>query len=250
MKNAIITLSIGEEFRSIAEITHPLIKQYADSCSADFIVINEQKTSTGARPHFEKFQIAKYFDVYDRIAYIDTDIIILPKSPNLFLEVPSNKFGACIVSKIDGRFAKEISLINQELGQIDWHHDYFNSGVMVISASHREIFNPPNDELIKWSSGDFRKHTKALFDQTLINYQLNRLGFELYDIGFRYNHTPAWNNSHKRFNSHFLHFAGSKGHRKGIRIEQIKLDYIVATSKTRLWFRRNFPHFGYILDRI
>ena len=56
-KRAIVTLCIGEKYDRLSELTHPLIKAYANRLQADFIVIDAKKFSLDYHAHFEKFQL-------------------------------------------------------------------------------------------------------------------------------------------------------------------------------------------------
>jgi hypothetical protein len=70
--NLVLTLAIGNEYSTIAKATHPSLRAYAKRIGADFKVIDRPAIAK-TTPHWEKFQIAKLLDTYERIAYIDTD---------------------------------------------------------------------------------------------------------------------------------------------------------------------------------
>ncbi|MDJ0798530.1 MAG: glycosyltransferase [Calothrix sp. MO_167.B12] len=188
---AIVTLCIGEEYK-LGEITHPLLKSYADKIGADFIVISESKINLGNH-NFEKFQIYELFEKYSRIIYLDTDIIVTPECPNLFEIVPQEIFGAFFVSEYTYFHDGAIKKIQDKLGNIGWARKYFNAGVMVASKQHRNIFSKENG-LLEWS-----KESGAFYDQTLFNYTIQRLEIPVYDIGYKFNHTTDPQNSILRF---------------------------------------------------
>ena len=75
-----------------------------------------------------------------------------------------------------------------------WDKQYFNSGVMVLSRSSREMFSFEFGQVV------------AFGEQTQLN--INRLytGLPLHDIGFRFNHTgvPVL----PKDNSWILHYPG------------------------------------------
>ncbi len=158
---AIVTLCIGQEFK-LGQVTHPMLQNYAHRVGADFIVIAEPKINLGNH-NFEKYQIYELLEKYQRIIYIDTDIIITPQCPNLFQIVPENMFGAFIVSDYTYFHDGAIKKIQAKLGDIGWKRKYFNAGVMVISQCHRGIFSPEHG-LLKWSD-----ESGAFYDQTLLN---------------------------------------------------------------------------------
>lgn len=188
---AVVTLCIGKEY-SLGELTHPLLAAYAKKVEADFIVIDSEKLNLGYL-HYEKNQIYDLLASYDRIIYLDTDVIVSPECPNLFEIVPEEKFGAFLISNHTYFHDGAIKDIQQELGNLNWERTYFNSGVMVVSQAHRQVFSIDND-ILQWVS------TKRAFpDQTILNYAVQKLGIEIYDIGYKFNHTTHTKNSNLRF---------------------------------------------------
>jgi len=212
-KKAIVTLSMGKEAKEFSILTHPLIKDYANRINASFVIIDRYKLRLGS-PHFEKFQIYELLNTFNRIIYLDTDIIITPRCPNLFDIVPEDKLGVFFENKFGNTHGHAIKLIKEELGDLPgWKEDYFNSGVMVISRRHKEIFNPNYG------------HFKGSFEQTQLNYNVQKLKIPTYNLGFKYNyiHLREHRDRSERFSCYIIHYAGC-GHGEGTRIEQIKRD--------------------------
>jgi hypothetical protein len=85
---------------------------------------------------------------------------------------------------------------------------------MVLSSIHREVFD---------LSGPLALGPEFFFDQTQLNYQVQKLGLPIFDIGYRFNHTTAPKNSDERFESYIIHYPG-RGHRAGSKLEQIRFD--------------------------
>ncbi|QLE56565.1 glycosyltransferase [Nostoc sp. TCL26-01] len=188
---ALVTLCTGDEFR-LGQVTHPLLKAYADKIGADFIVISEFKMNLG-NYNFEKFQIYEMLEKYDRLIYIDTDIIVKPECPDLFKLVPEDKFGAFLVSDYTYFHDGAINNIQDKLGNIGWKRTYFNAGVMVVSKCHQEIFSDQHG-LLEWS-----QETGSFYDQTLLNYTIQKLNIPIHNIGYKFNHTTDVKNSLARF---------------------------------------------------
>ena len=92
MRLAVINIAIGEHYQQLSTLTHPTIRRYADRIGADFIAITEQKVSL-TTPHWEKFQLLDYLNDYDRILYVDTDVLIRKNCPNIFDAVPETHLG-------------------------------------------------------------------------------------------------------------------------------------------------------------
>jgi lipopolysaccharide biosynthesis glycosyltransferase len=145
MKKAVVTICIGDEFKSLSELTHPTIRKYAERVGAEFIVIDTCKTT----PHWEKFYMYDLLNTYDRIIYLDTDLIVRDDCPDLFEVVPYNQIGAFNEAKFVSR---EYSLIetakayNIDASKINWNGKYYNTGVMVLSKCHKKFFKKPEIE--------------------------------------------------------------------------------------------------------
>ena len=80
MKKAIITRA-DSGVQGWIDTTHSVIKEYADKCGADFIVLNGKSDSKVAnKNHTDQWsrmlQIGEAFDEYDRIIQMDTDVLI------------------------------------------------------------------------------------------------------------------------------------------------------------------------------
>lgn len=247
-KRAIVTLSIGEKYSKLGKLTLPLMKAYSDSLSSDFYVIDTPKIGIGMK-HYEKFQLHEYLEEYDRVIFIDLDILIIPKCPDLFKIVPTECFGAFKVSDYSYIHDNSIQLIQQKLGTVEWGRDYFNSGVMVFSKQHEEVFNTDNGYLKTWAKYSQKEGDGTYLDQTLINYNVKRLGIPFFDIGYKFNHTSAPNNSSTRFQSYFIHYPG-KGHRRGDKLQQIQKDVVIIQSRLLLAVLSRFSILNEILDRL
>jgi len=184
MKYAIVTITIGDEFVSLSEITHPNIKAYANKIGADFICIDKCSST----PHWEKFQINNLLNKYDRILYLDTDLIIREDCPNLFDIVPYNQIGAFN----EARFVKrEYSLLEtaQAYGidpsNINWNGKYYNTGVMLFSKCHKKFLSRPEMEFSNfYEQGYLNLHIsmeeshRTKEDDTLmfdLSYDFNRM---------------------------------------------------------------------------
>ena len=76
-KRLIVTRA-DEKIVEMSEISHPLIKKYANKCQADFLILDKDypcKDKLGTQ-HYRILNIEKLYDNYDRILCLDTDILI------------------------------------------------------------------------------------------------------------------------------------------------------------------------------
>ena len=249
-KRLLITLAIGETFEQMGVVTHPLMKDYARRCGADFYCINEGRLhAILGLPTYEKFQLYEFLDgKYDQVLFVDTDILISPKSPDIFDICPGSVFG--VAGEEGYSMAPRHKVLTQEkLGKVNWCNLYFNSGMMLMGPVHREIFNPDNVLLRKWTS-DADNDDHIMSDQPILNYILNYYGFEMVDLGYKFNHTRVIKETKSRFNSYFIHYAGPSGHRYGSRMKQIYLDSKVMGSPLNLLLSQKLGSYRWVADRV
>lgn len=205
MKNCVLTIAVGDTYERMAKLTHPAIKSYADKIEADFVTITESTTST---PHWEKFNaIYSLLNKYERIIYVDTDIIIRDDCPNLFDIVPTLDLGLFNEMPFTGG-TRSISLIDscKDYGIIlkSWDHKYYNTGVMVVSRRHKQMFKKPEKEAFSFYE---QGYLNAKIAQTL-----ESVGNELsiFQLPYMYNRITVMDGftGEERFASYMIHYAG------------------------------------------
>lgn len=199
--NAVVTLCIGDKYDLIANKTHPTIKNYADSIGADFIVINTRLFNEAPTPHWEKFQIYDLLKKYNRIIYMDTDLIVRGDCPNLFDLVPENKLGIFNEGKFDSRLEsirEAVMYYKEELNE--WDGTYYNTGVMVISRVQRNLFKPP-----KFMA------PMGMYEQGYLNLRIIKDKIPVHDIQYRYNRMTLMDKltGENRLDSYIVHYAGA-----------------------------------------
>lgn len=243
---AVVTLSIGEEFAELSEVTTPFMADYARRVNADFRIITDRGD---LHSRFAKFRIHDLLDEYERILFIDNDALILPHAPNVFEEVPADAVGAVLVSEYNDKHDKNIRLTEEHLGEVGLGRSCWNSGVMVVSRAHREIFRtdvPEFQDYVKLrESVDFFMY----YDQNILNYRTRQLGFAVHDMGYRWNHTRGVGRSAQRFNSYIIHYAG-RGHRQGNRLRQIKVDAAILRRRALQEVFAKMPPVTWAFDRV
>lgn len=209
MKYAIVTLCVGEESTLISEVTHPTIKLYADRLGADFIVIDKADTSM-ISPHWGKFKLCDLLNTYDRIIYLDTDLIVRDDCANLFDLVPYSQIGAFNEARYVSR---EYSLIetakayNVDWEKLRWNGKYYNTGVIVLSKCHKNFFKKPDVEYSNYFEQSYinlkiaqEESTRTTEDKTL-----------MYDLPYKFNRMTCLDFSgEERHASYIIHYAGYK----------------------------------------
>lgn len=209
MRKALVTLNIGS--RKEAELSRPLREHYCRRHGLEPVTISERhlrlkpnrwKPRLGI--HLEKFQMADLFEHYDRIAYLDSDILIHPEAPDVFAEVDAGGIG-CVFEDIgDEAWKREEEWQKAEalLGVLPGKHRYFNAGVLVLGKVHQPLFNLelgiPGG---RWP------------DQTFLNYHSRKLGMAVKELPRKFNFLPAfpgWEEPSVRAQQYFVHYAGRK----------------------------------------
>lgn len=213
----ILTIAIGTEYQRLAAITHPTLHTYAKRLNADFLCIDKSQIAA-TTPHWEKFQIARLLDTYRRIIYLDTDILIRDDCPDLFKIVPQDTLGMFDEAPFTSRSRELLIDCCKAYGVTldSWDGRYFNSGVIVISREHRELFTKPEEEVFNF------------YEQTYLNMRIAQLGIEMYALPYTLNRMTCVDHltGEHRLASHIVHYAGAPNIQTVIRI---------TTSDKRLW---------------
>lgn len=199
----LITIASGPSYQAIARITHPTHRAYAKRINADHIVISK---STYQNPSFQKLHLLSYLDHYNRIMFLDTDIIINENCPDIFKLVPEQEIGiydeGLLANEQERKthtavLEKAAQLYSETLPERGAH--FYNSGVWIASRCHRHIFDKPFQEI----------HIEYA-DQPLFNLRILNSNFRIFDIGYKFNRMPYVNNRvpEPRHECHIIHYAG------------------------------------------
>jgi hypothetical protein len=197
--NTIVTLAIGDHYRNILQISRPGIERYAERINADLHVITEKETAE-TTPHWEKFQILDFLGSYDRVLYVDADVLIRKSCPNLFDIVPETHLGVFNEAPfVDDRgYGIQKCAEDYNCKDFKWDRKYYNTGVMVVSRYHRSIFRKPEKEIFNF------------YEQSYINLQIQRLKPSIFELDYKFNRMSCMDKmtGKSRFESHIIHYAG------------------------------------------
>lgn len=221
MKRAVVTRA-DASITEMCKMTHPSIVKYSEKCGADFIIYDhEPPVMTGdGRPHYRITKGKETLKEYDRILFIDSDVLVSPRCPDIFEVVPEDCIGSIYEDKGSRRKRRRslIRGIQDRWGDVGWAEGYTNAGVFVVSRCHSKIFEPHNGEYwTEWGSADLH-----------MSYMAWKNGYSFFELPFVWNHmtmfSEAWNGSADRFNSNMIHYAGKGSFDGSSRIEQIRKD--------------------------
>lgn len=205
-KKLVYTQSSGFVYSQYSVMTTPFMKLYADKIGANFI--HEHSEKKPKYPLFAKFRVSELLEDYDRILFLDCDIIVRPDSPDLFSIIPENLFAAfnegswCTPEEAEARMylVKKASLfLKENIDDFDFYKQYFNGGVFLVSKVHQPLFKMPDDS-------SFMSEVTA--EQNVLNIRLAKSAFKTRSLPSCFNAMPwKWSN---RFidDNYFIHFAG------------------------------------------
>lgn len=207
MKRAIVTIVTGEYFGRMAALTHPTIKAYADKIGADFIVWTD--VSAYKYPEYKKMEIGGLLATYDRVLYLDTDVIIRDDAPNVFDVVPEDHLGILEESRYFDRGVTTVQFMTQiGYDARRWNGKYYNAGIYVCSRCHQDLFVKPPME---WNH--FR-------DQSWFNTLISDRKVKVFPLPHRFNRIVTFDRifGEERLDAWFLHYAGFhvEGDRDGV----------------------------------
>lgn len=197
--NLVLTIAIGDEYARLSSLTHPTIRAYADRIGAEFMSIDTPAISQ-TTAHWEKFQIYYLLEKYDRVLYIDTDIIIRDDCPDLFEVVPETHLGMFNEGRFTNRSQELMIDICKAYNVVlpDWDGNYYNSGVMVISKHHRSLFKKPDKEVPNF------------FEQSYLNMMIAKREVDMFELEHEFNRMTCMDRytGEERFASYIIHYAG------------------------------------------
>ncbi|WP_261592424.1 glycosyltransferase [Pseudoalteromonas holothuriae] len=212
-KHAVVTINIGKRYSKMASLTLPTHKAYAKKIGAEFVEIKEFDLpfiESEYSAYWAKFKLFELLSEYERIIFLDLDTVVQKNCPNLFDIVEVEQFAVLYETDFGIDQTIEINDMIQKMPQIKWGTEYFNVGVMVMSSCHKPIF-----EFNEESQGGLKYP-----EQTLLNYNVNKLGCEVFHLPIQFNHMLFLNvDPSERIDSYIIHYAGLASEVKDILIE-------------------------------
>lgn len=210
MKNAVVTVAVGKALEWL-EISEPTMRAYAEKVGAEFVKLTG--VTCPPYPQGEKWQLYDQFDTFDRILFVDADIVIRPGATDLFELVPEDRVGIYDdLPDMPGGYAwyfAETEQVQRDQGASGQALPYcLNSGLVMSSRMHREIWRQPN----------FFRPTHC-YEQHVINCRIRDAGFKLHRLS-REIHWQWWSDKEGRHKAaaQFVHFSGMKDHGERIRL--------------------------------
>ncbi len=230
----LIATRADQNIKDLTEITHPVFKKFAKSWNADFLTLDEKYDAIDCpglgRIHYRIFELDNLLNDYDRILSVDSDMLITKNCPNVFEIVPYDKIGVIFedkASNYEEERRERFDLIQKQFGNVGLRTGYINTGCILVSKVHKNIFQKIN--------GGY--YVGRGYDDVHIRYNIQKYDFEIFELSYKFNHqrkfSEKWNGSPSRFDSYIIHYAGhgiydkKDFNKKKItsKAQQIKSDY-------------------------
>ncbi|KID56670.1 glycosyl transferase [Pseudoalteromonas luteoviolacea] len=225
MKKAIFTLAIGDNPMYKAALHS--FKLYAQKVGADLIVsdqlhykIDIVNPKFNASPAWtEKLRIGALLKEYDRVLYVDSDIIIQPDAQDIFESHQDLDTTYWLNEGLLKDRRGDISLICDLLGSVEWPSEkgmstYYNAGV-ILTSKEAGLFSKTNLEDLQHLCNEI-----SFYEQSYFNYCLHKYGFKHQGIDKTFNHMDMFG-SERYLEADFIHYAG-KGYAKTSRRRDVQ----------------------------
>lgn len=210
---ALYTIAIGRDpsFR----YTLSAMRDYARKVGAEFVLCSELDSSRGLPPTFrvgkralvEKLQVGRLLERYERVLYMDADVLVSPTAPDIFEAHPdvaaAYMFEEGAIQPCEGY----IQQLEAELGVVpNWprvgeHRAYYNSGVMLLGGAANFFPHVVEHEL-------HRAMGFGLLEQTYFNLLIARHGIAVQCLDAKWNWMNCSGGGLQRRFAHFIHYAG------------------------------------------
>lgn len=117
----------GGKYRAQYELVKTQMEEYANKCNADLVLIDEWIDKEKIRDIYsQKLLVPDYLKNYEIVAFLDLDIVISEKCPDIFEEIPENiGLMACLNPRGTQKFKKIFAGNERVLNETTM--DYFTS---------------------------------------------------------------------------------------------------------------------------
>jgi lipopolysaccharide biosynthesis glycosyltransferase len=198
-RHLVVTLG-DENYQPMMALTSPRAEAYAHRINADFHVITKRLYAE-ANICYEKFQIHSFLRSYDRVLYVDGDVLIRENTPDVFAMVPPGYFAAMDEAKHLLLWTEES--IREQFSPYGWEGPWngrhFNAGVMMFDRTHASLFEKPIITNLPY------------WDQPYFNVMTDRLHIPFFDLPPEFNFMVFHHYRSQTINkdqAYMLHFAG------------------------------------------
>jgi lipopolysaccharide biosynthesis glycosyltransferase len=208
-KRLIVTIMLGKD--PSFEFVKRSFKEYAKKVDADFLCIT--KPSAILKPInnnklffdalFQKISLGDLSDNYERVLYLDADILITPHAKNIFDICNDNSKLYMFNEGVLSNREKELDLISTRLHKTIKDKNYFNAGVILFPKNNNFL------KAIRIHDLEYFVSKSGWFDQTYINFKARVNKIPTSFLNREFNRLGKDGDNEKRFESSFIHYAGN-----------------------------------------
>ena len=238
MRRLIFQVSVGGKNYPLYDLCQDSVAKYCEKYEIDhhiqkepqLKILPDPKTTNrsknaialGYLPIYEKEHAFTFFDRYEQIAIVDSDIYIRDNAPNIFdsFDIHAD-FGGVIEREmpVTKEYGEKIAHYSQsQYHNLDTNHrpnklglEFFNMGLMVMNKSIMKYLNgmSPREFIMQPKFKDFvdgKGWWKWSTDQTLLNYWVRKENMGLHRMNWRWNGMFKAIDDKSFKEAHFLHF--------------------------------------------
>jgi hypothetical protein len=225
LDNPLYTVCINSvaEYCARHDIDHVILREP----KLQILPLNSHRSENAVRlgylPIYEKENAFEYFDRYDNVCILDSDIYIKPTAPNIFDEINDYEFAGVVERDmpLTPRHAKKVK--KYSIGQYDsirneadfrWNDqgaEFYNMGLMLMNNSLKKyLYGQTPKEFLRRSEferfingeGNWRWST----DQTLLNYWIKKEKIRTKNLDWRWNALYRGVRDECLKDAYFVHF--------------------------------------------
>jgi len=223
-RRCLFTIAVGDKYTWMFDITIPYMRAYCERHGIDFILVDDNYRRD-EHPCYMKQFINTLWWRYDRVCYVDSDVLIMPHAPNIFEHTPADKCSAFREVSYSDR-PEEIQRRNRmsydyitlyaeayNAAMVDMGYDavplpdnlgeyYYNAGIFVCTKETCPHVAPVG--------GIMQLPTSNHYDQNYFNMMIIKHNIPMYDLGYKWNRRRGAHvaESLNPMNSYFVHYLG------------------------------------------
>ena len=229
-KRAIVTIAIGLDPSYRYGIRS--LKGYAAKVGAELIVIRKPVVAIDGLSDdrhiawLQKFHALQYANKFESILYVDADILITPKAPDIFQLMRSQSATCAMYDEGHlgrGHYVDSLQKVICQPVPENWSGSYFNAGVIYLCKSTLvQKFRPEDIKAVMLGG-------VPCPEQTLLNYLINVFHIEVVPLDRSYNFMEERSVDRSgRLDAHFIHYAGYsfRETKKAKRVTVMRSDFL------------------------
>lgn len=210
MKTAIFTLTLGDPTGYIPSMLSA--RDYARRHHISYFVSTRLDIRFYAAC-FEKFQGFKLFEMnFDRVLFLDRDVIITPNAPNIFKCYPDLNTLYAFDENSPAEHMDRDPIVAAIKNGIDWpknkdgKYRYFNAGIFLVSKNFGHFIDGYRNKQL-YAIPEMR----IFHEQTCLNYMAAGKGIPFGNFDRCWNRMDLMQPDPRgqRYEAHFIHYAGS-----------------------------------------